>query len=147
MTRAPHIVIVVSFAAALTAVACAARTHKALVTFDATALASVQTIASTERQLSAAGLLSLPSALALRQKLAPVITLGQSSTKALILWQSGQPIPPDLLALSDAMGKLLTDVVNIIPDGSAKSQLLTAIATAQAAWQAVLVVIVKGGTP
>jgi len=147
VTRAPYVVIVVSFAAALTAVGCAARTHKALVTFDATALSAVRVIGQVEVSLSSAGLLTPQQSLSIRRKLTPVITLGQSATQALIVWQPGQAVPPDLLALSDAIGKLLTEVVTLIPDGSAKSQLLTAIATAQAAWQAVLVVIVKGGTP
>mgnify|MGYP001392104809 FL=1 len=127
----------------LLAAGCAGKVRPILTSFDATALAAVQTIASTERQLTEAGLLSSASALALRQKLAPVIALGESSTRALIAWQPGQAIPPDLLALSDAMGQLLGDVVKMLPDGSAKSQLLTAVALAQAAWMVVMTVIVK----
>lgn len=144
MRRAPHIVIVVSVAAALIAVACAAKTHKAMVTYDATALSTVQTIAAVESSLSDAGLLTASQSLSLRRKLTPVITLGQRATEALIAWQPGSPIPPDLLALSDALGTLLAEVVALLPDGSAKSQLLAAIAVAQAAWAVVMTVIVKG---
>ena len=144
MRRAPYVVIVVSFAAALTAVACAARTHKALVTFDATALSAVRVIGQVEVSLSSAGLLTPQQSLTIRQKLAPVIALGQSATTALIAWQPGQSVPPDLFKLSDALGSLLTEVVKTLPEGEAKSKLLTVIAVAQAAWAAVLVVIVKG---
>ena len=128
----------------LTTIACVPRPLPVMTTFDASALASVQMVATTETALSSTGVLTPTQALAIRQRLRPVIEYGERSTTALIAWQPGSPIPPDLLALSDAMGQLLVDVVKILPDGSAKAQLLAVIATAQAAWQAILVVLVKG---
>jgi hypothetical protein len=147
MRRAPYVVIVVSFAAALTAVACAARTHKALVVFDATALAAVQSIGQVEVSLSSAGLLTPQQSLTIRRKLTPVIAVGESATLALMAWTPGQPIPSDLLALSTAMGALLKDVVAMLPhDSPAKVSLLTAIATAQSAWADIVRIIVGGQT-
>ena len=131
----------------LLSVGCAAKAHKALVTFNAAALASVQSIGQVEVSLSSAGLLTPAQSLSIRQKLAPVIAVGQSATLALMAWTPGQPIPSDLLALSTAMGTLLKDVVAMLPNDSAvKVSLLTAIATAQAAWADIVRMIVGGQT-
>jgi len=129
----------------LTTIACVPRPLPVMTTFDASALASVQMVATTETALSSTGVLTPTQALAIRQRLRPVIECGERSTTALIVWQPGQAIPPDLLALSAAMGALLQDVVAMLPDDSpAKLSLLSVIATAQAAWADIVRMIVGG---
>ena len=112
-----------------------------LVKFDASALTAVQTISAVEVELSMAGALTPAQSLNIRLKLRPVIVLGQQATTTLLAWQPGQQTPESLLRLSTALGDLLTTVVRMLPDSSAKAKILGAIAAAQQAWSAVIVLM------
>ena len=125
----------------LVAHACANNPKPILTKFDATCLAAVQTIASVEKDLSSVGVLTPAQSLSIRLKLRPVITLGEQATTALLAWQPGQQTPASLLQLSTALGDVLTTVIQMLPDGSAKAKMLAAIAAAQQAWSAVVVLI------
>ena len=128
-------------ALALLMSACAGNPKPTLVKFDASALTAVQTIASVERELSSIGVLTPAQSLGIRLKLRPVITLGEQATTALLAWQPGQQTPASLLSLSTALGDLLTTVVGMLPNGTAKAKILTAIAAAQQAWSAVIMLM------
>lgn len=126
---------------------CGPKVKPALIKFDAAALTAVQEIARIEREQSAAGNLTPQEALAVRKALVPVIALGQSATDALIAWQPGQPVPPDMLKLSTELGALLTSAALHIKNDTAKLAVLVAIAAAQQAWQVAIVVMEGGQAP
>lgn len=128
-------------ALALLSISCAGHAKPVLVKFDASVLTAVQTIASVERELSSVGVLTPAQSLGIRLKLRPVITLGEQATTALLAWQPGQQTPASLLHLSTSIGDLLTTVIGMLPDGTAKARILTAIAAAQQAWSAVIVLM------
>ena len=127
---------------------CAIKTSKpVLAKFDSGALTAVQVIAETEKDLSRVGMLTPVQALTIRKSLSPVIDLGESATLALLAWQPGMRTPAALLQLSDALGRLLTNIVTLLPDGDARSKILTVIAFAQQAWAMAIQVIEVGKAP
>lgn len=113
-------------------------TKPLMVKFDVGCLTAVQTIAQVEKDLAAAGLLAPTQSLAIRKALSPVIDLGTKATDALIAWKPGDVTPAALLELSTKLTDLTTTVIAMLPDGDAKSQLLSAVSLAHAAWSAVI---------
>jgi hypothetical protein len=127
--------------------ACGPKVKPTLVKFDAAALTAVQEIARIEKEQSAAGTLTPQEALAVRKALVPVISLGQTATAALIAWEPGQPVPPEMLQLSTELGKLLTTAALHIKNDTAKLAVIVAIAAAQQAWQVAILTMQGGQEP
>jgi len=134
-------------ALALLATACGPKTKPVLVKFDAAALTAVQEIARIEKEQSALGNLPPQDALAVRKALVPVIHLGQTATAALLAWEPGQPVPPEMLTLSTELGNLLTSVALHIKNDTAKLAIVIAIAAAQQAWQVAILTMQGGQDP
>jgi len=118
---------------------CGPKTKPILAKFDATALTAVQEIARIEREQTTAGNLMPAQALTVRYALKPVIAFGQSATDALIAWQPGQPVPPEMLKLAAELGTFLETVVLKIPNEKARLALVIAVAVAQQAWQVAII--------
>jgi hypothetical protein len=126
---------------------CGPKTKPILVKFDAAALTAVQEIARIEREQSALGNLAPADALAVRKALAPVISLGLTATDALLAWEPGQPVPPEMLKLSTELGALLTTAALRIKNDTAKLAIVIAIAAAQQAWQVAILTMQGGQAP
>jgi hypothetical protein len=125
--------------------ACGPKVKPVLVKFDAASLTAVQEIARVEIEQSTLGNLSPQDALELRKTLVPVISLGQTATEALLAWEPGKPVPPEMLKLSTELGNLLTVAALKIKNDTAKLAIVIAIAAAQQAWQ-VAIITMQGGT-
>lgn len=144
----PFVALIVALAFLATcAPGCGPKTKPVLVKFDASALTAVQTIAEVEKDLSRLGQLTPAQALDIRLKLRPVIDLGEKATAALLAWQPGDATPAAMLTLSGAIGDLVSSVTALLPDGSAKAKILAAVALAQQAWAAAIVVMSAGKAP
>lgn len=120
-------------------------TKPLMVKFDAGCLTAVQTVALVEKDLSILGLLTPTQSLAIRKALSPVIEIGIKATDALMAWKPGHATPTALLELSIKLTDLTNTVIATLPDGEAKSKLLSAMSLAQTAWSAVIRMLATTG--
>jgi hypothetical protein len=134
-------------ALALLTTACGPKVKPILVKFDAASLTAVQEIARIEKEQSALGYLAPADALVVRKALAPVISLGQTATDALVAWEPGRPVPLEMLKLSTELGNLLTTAALHIKNDTAKLAIVIAIAAAQQAWQVAILTMQGGQAP
>jgi hypothetical protein len=132
---------------AFSATGCGPKTKPALVKFDAGALTAVQTIASVEKELALQGRLTPAESLTIRLTLRPAIDLGEKATAALLVWQPGQATPTSMLELARALGDVLAGATSALKDGEAKTRITLAIAVAQQAWAAAIVLMNQGQPP
>jgi hypothetical protein len=125
---------------------CGPKAKPVLVKADAAVYESVRAIHQTAIMLGTNRVITASQELAIQQALLPVSRLGEQITRVLIAWQSG-PTPPELVQLVRELGKLTTEIVNVLPgEAQGKAALLERIAAAQQAIATILMLMTGGAS-
>jgi hypothetical protein len=121
---------------------CGPTTKPSLVKTDYALYQAVQALSDTEIALSRAGLLTPAQSLRINEALLPAAKLGLAGTQALRAWRPGQPLPPQIPSLVQALGEVSRVVIEAVSAPGARAPLLEKLALAQ---QAILVIVALGG--
>lgn len=121
--------------------ACGPKTKPTLVKVDSAIYQSVKAIHDTAVVLGTAKVISPAQELQIQEAILPVSRLGEQATRVLVAWHGGAT-PPELQQLVQEMGKLIQQIVLILPgDAPGKAALLEKVALAQQAVASVLIIL------
>ena len=124
----------------LALVGCAEQAKHRAVVADTGVYTALVAFHAVEVQLYESHQLTADQHQRINARLEPIVIAGRDLNRIVAAWPAGQPAPAEIKTLADQIRGLAFDMLTLLPDGSTKSMLLSALIPVESAVLALLTI-------